>query len=106
MKYVSIAAKFKDPAKALKGELLDSGARNVNLHPTCDGWFSVGYEIKLADPQKEIIRLVEKSGAKLLRLVINVDGADFDFRVDDQIDEHAFKQQMINQLKSAGYRAN
>ena len=106
MKSINIVAEFKSPAKALGEALSDSGARNIYLHPTCDGWVSVKYEIKIPDPQKEIIQLVEKAGAKLYHLGVTNGGADFDFRIDDRLDEREFKRQMINQLKSAGYRAS
>lgn len=105
MKSINIVAEFQDPAKTLKASLSDRGARNISLHPTCDGWLSVRYEMKVADPQHEIIQLIEKSGAKLVHLAINSCGAKFDFRIDDKLDEREFKRQMIDQLQSAGYRA-
>ena len=106
MKYINLAAEFESPTKALGKALADSGARNINLHPTCDGWVSVRYEIKMPDPQKDIIQLVERTGAKLYHFGVTAGGANFDFRIDDRLDEREFKRQMINQLKSAGYRAN
>ena len=106
MKYINIVTEFNDPTKALMQSLTRSGAQNINMRRTLGGALEVKYEIAVADPRKEIERVIAASGAHLVRCATTARGADFDFRIDEHVDEKVCKQQIIEQLSRAGYRAN
>ena len=106
MKYHQITVKFANPIADLHTSLIDGGARNIVMHPTKDGWWSVHYEIKIDDPLVIVEQLIKESGAQPLGFKTNSHGADFDFRIDDNLDENIIRQQIIAHVKSAGYGVN
>lgn len=50
--------------------------------------------------------MLNKSGGKNVHSSSSYNGARFDFKVDDIVDERVFKQKIIETLRRAGYRAN
>jgi|GEM_PF-3443648 len=103
MKYIHIAVEFDNPITNLHTSLVDGGARNVIVRPTHDGWFSVKYEIQLSDPRVMIARLIEEAGAQSVGFRTSACGANFDFCIDDNMDEEVIRQCVIAQIKNAGY---
>ena len=106
MKYLTISVEYTDPEKALKDSLAKQGARNINIRRTYDGSLEVRYEIKCANPQKDISQLIEKLGGSNVRPSASYNGARFECRIDDRLDEREFKKQVIDVLRRAGFRAN
>ena len=106
MKNVNISVEYTDPEKALKDSLSRKGARNINIRRTYDGSLEVRYEIKCSNPQKDIAQLIEKAGGNNVRPSTSYNGARFEFKIDDRIDERVFKKQIIDVLRKAGFRAN
>lgn len=106
MKTIYLNVEFKDPETKLKAELQRSGARNVEVRRNYNGELEVRYTIKAANPQKDIEDMLNKSGGKSVHSSSSYNGARFDFRVDDIVDERVFKQKIIETLRRAGYRAN
>ena len=106
MKYVTVSVDFVDPEKSLKESLAKNGARNINIRRTYDGSLEVRYEIKCANPQNDIVQLIEKSGGANVRATPSYNGARFEFKIDDRLDEREFKRQIIDFFKKVGYRAN
>lgn len=105
MKYLTISVDYNDPEKALKESLAKNGAKNISIRRTYDGSLEVKYEIKCANPQKDIAQVIEKVGGSNVRPTTNYNGARFEFKIDDRLDDKEFKKQIIDILKKAGYRA-
>ncbi len=91
--------------KKLERELQRNGARMINVRKSFDGSLNVQYSIKCANPQKDIELLLTKSGGKNVHSISSYNGARFDFRLDDIIDERVFKKQVIEILRKSGYKS-
>lgn len=73
MKTIYLNVEFKDPETELKAQLQKSGARNVEVRRNYNGELEVRYTIKVANPQKDIEDMLNKSGGKtstLLRVIM------------------------------------
>ena len=106
MKYMHIAVKFSNYVADLQKTLSAEECRNIMIQPTCDGWLRVRYDIKNSDPRVVIERLIKRAGAQPVGFKSTADGADFDFRIDEHMDEKAVRKQVITQIENAGYFVN
>lgn len=105
MKNLNLTVDFKDPVKELKDHLQRDGARNIDVRRNYNGEIEVRYSMKADDPQKSIESLLGQAGGDNVRSSSSYNGARFDFRIDDRLDERKFKQDIIDALRRAGYRA-
>lgn len=105
MKNLNLTVDFKDPVKELKDQLQRNGARNIDVRRNYNGEIEVRYSMKADDPQKSIESLLSQAGGDNVRSSSSYNGARFDFRIDDRLDERKFKQDIIDALRRAGYRA-
>ena len=106
MKNIYLNVEFKDPESELKSQLQHDGARNVDVRRNYNGELEVRYTIKAANPQKDIENMLTQAGSKNVHSSSSYNGARYDFKVEDIVDERAFKQKIIDALHRAGYRAN
>ncbi len=106
MKNISLTVEFKNPEKELQEQLQRNGARNISIRRNFDGCLEVSYKIVCADPQKEIEKMLSSSGGQSVRSSSSYNGARFDMKIDDRLDEREFKKQIIDALRRAGFRAN
>ena len=106
MKNSSINVEFKKPENELKEKLQRSGARNIEVRKSFNGEIEVRYSIKCNDPEKEIQNVIYQVGAKDVRSSSNYNGARFDYKLDDIVDEREFKRKLQDLLRRSGYRSN
>lgn len=106
MKNIYLNVEFKDPKSELESQLKRSVARNIDVRRNSSGELEVRYTIKAANPQKEIEAMLSQAGGKNVHSSSNSNGARYDFKVDDIVDERNFKQKITEALRRAGYRAN
>lgn len=106
MKNIYLNVEFKDPESELKSQLQRNGARNIDVRRNYNGELEVRYTIKAADPKKDIETMLTQAGGKNVHASTSFNGAKYDFKVDDLVDERAFKQKIMEALRRAGYRAN
>lgn len=106
MKYSNVNVEFKDPIKELKEELQRKGARNIDVRRSYNGEIEVRYSMKCADPEKDIKELLSKAGAQDVRSSSNWNGARFDYKLNDIVDEREFKRKVYDELRRNGFRAN
>jgi len=105
MKYSNISVSFKKPENEIKDQLARSGARNIDIRRSYGGEIEVRYTIKCADPEKEIQSLLSSAGAKDVRSSSSYNGAKFDYKLDDIVDEREFKRKISDNLRRSGYSA-
>lgn len=105
MKYSNVNVEFKKPENEIKEELSRSGARNIDIRRNYSGEIEVRYTIKCADPEKEIQSVLASAGAKDVRSSSSYNGARFDYKLDDMIDEREFKRKVSDELRRSGYRS-
>lgn len=106
MKYSNINVEFKKPENEIKEQLSRSGARNIDIRRSYGGEIEVRYTIKCADPEKEIQNFLSTAGAKDVRSSSSYNGARFDYKLDDMVDEREFKRKLQETLRRSGYRTN
>lgn len=106
MKTIYVNIEFKDPVAELKTQLQRSGARINYVRRNSGGEMEVSYIIKVANPQKDIENILAQAGGKNVRPSPNYNGARYEIKLDDMIDERVFKQKITETLRKAGYRAN
>lgn len=106
MKYSNINVEFKDYVKELKEQLQRNGAKNIDIRRNYNGEIEVRYSIKCNDPEKEIQNILSKVGAQDVRSSSNWNGARFDYKINDIIDEREFKRKLTEELRKLGFRAN
>lgn len=106
MKYSNINVEFKKPENEIKEQLSRSGARNIDVRRNYSGEVEVRYTIKCANPEKEIQSLLSSAGANDVRYSSSYNGARFDYKLDDMIDEREFKRKIQETLRKCGYRTN
>lgn len=104
MKYSNISVNFKKPENEIKEQLSRIGARNVYIRRS-GSEIEVRYTIKCADPEKEIQSLLSSAGAKDVRSSSNYNGAKFDYKLDDIVDEREFKRKISDNLRKSGYNS-
>ena len=105
-KYVSMNVEFKDPVDDLKQQLERNGARSVSVKRNYYDDIEVQYTLKSSNPEKIISKIIEQAGADNVRANKNYNGARFEFKIDDIIDEYEFKRKISSILRDAGFRAN
>ncbi len=105
MKNISLTVEFKNPEKELQEQLQRNGAKNISIRRSFDGSVEVSYKIACADPQKEIEKMLSSCGQNV-KSSSSYNGARFDMKIDDRLDEREFKKQIIETLRRAGFRAN
>ena len=66
----------------------------------------IRYTLKCPDPEKEIARVLEGLGANNVRPSSTYNGARYDYRLNDIIDERDFKRKASDVLRRSGFRAN
>lgn len=106
MKNSCINVEFKDPAKEVREQLQRSGARNIDIRKNFNGELEIRYTLKCPDPEKEIARVLEGLGANIVRPSSTYNGARYDYRLNDIIDERDFKRKASDVLRRSGFRAN
>ena len=60
--------------------------------------------VQFTKPEEEIKRLLEKAGAKDVRYSTIFSGANFNYRLDDLVDEREFERRIKIQIREAGYK--
>lgn len=105
MKYSNISVNFKKPENEIKEQLSRSGARNIDVRRNYSGEVEVRYTIKCANPEKEIQSLLSSAGANDVRSSSSYNGARFDYKLDDMIDEREFKRKISDNLRKSGYNS-
>lgn len=106
VRYIITAANSQKVSESeLRSQLQRSYARNIDVRRQFNGELQVSYTIKAANPQKEIESMLTQAGGKNVRSSSSYNGARYDFKIDDIIDERVFKQKIAETLRRAGYRA-
>ena len=62
--------------------------------------------VQFTKPEEEIKRLLEKAGAKDVRYSTSFSGANFNYRLDDLVDEREFERRIKTQIREAGYKTS
>ena len=106
MKYSNINVEFKKLENEIKAQLSHSVARNIDIRRNYNGELEVRYTIKCANPEKEIQSLLSTAEAKDVRSSSSYNGARFDYKLDDMVDEREFKRKLQEALGRSGYRTN
>lgn len=61
--------------------------------------------VEFEKPEKKIESVLKKCGAQDVRCSSSYSGARVDFKIDDKLDERAFKRTVCDELKRNGFRA-
>lgn len=105
MKYSSINVDFTSPEKKLKEQLQRSGAKDITVRKVFDGTYEVRYTVKCDNPEKDIQSVLSQTGTRDVRATTNGNGARFDYKLDDIVDEREFKRKLQDMLRRKGYRS-
>ena len=61
--------------------------------------------VQFTKPEEEIKRLLEKAGAKDVRYSTIFSGANFNYRLDDLVDEREFERRIKARVRGGGYES-